>query len=162
VKTEATGVNATPISDRLEQLLRDCVSSQGFDLEEVGLTPAGKHRVLRVAVDQDGGVTLDEVADVTRAISTALDSSDEMGAQSYTLEVGSRGTSKPLTEPRHWRRNAGRLVKVKTADGETFEGRIATSDDEAVAIGTEAGERRLPYADVRKARVQVELNRKDT
>lgn len=107
-------------------------------------------------------MTLDEVADVTRAISTALDSSDEMGAQSYTLEVGSRGTSKPLTEPRHWRRNAGRLVKVKTADGETFEGRIATSDDEAVAIGTEAGERRLPYADVRKARVQVELNRKDT
>ena len=62
--------------------------------------------MLRVAVDKDGGVTLDDVADATREVNRVLDGSDVMGEQPYTLEVTSRGVDRPLTLPRHWRRNA--------------------------------------------------------
>ena len=89
----------------------------GLDLEAVELTPAGRRRVLRVAVDKDGGVTLDDVAEATKEVSRLLDASDVMGEQPYTLEVTSPGIDRPLTLPRHWRRNAGRLVKVTTHDG---------------------------------------------
>ena len=54
-----------------------------------------------------------------------------MGEQPYTLEVTSPGTDRPLTQPRHWRRNQGRLVKATLADRRTVTGRITDSDDDA-------------------------------
>ena len=105
----------SPDSSRIADALRDPLSALGLDLEAVELTPAGKRRVLRVAVDKDGGVTLDDIAEATRAVSDVLDDADLMGETAYTLEVTSRGVDRPLTEPRHWRRNRDRLVKVVPA-----------------------------------------------
>ena len=113
--------------DRIEAELVDPLSALGFDVEAVEVTPAGKRRVLRVAVDKDGGVTLDDVADATREVSRVLDESDVMGELPYTLEVTSRGVDRPLTLPRHWRRNADRLAKVTLTDGTTVTGRIGAS-----------------------------------
>jgi ribosome maturation factor RimP len=118
--------------------------------------------VLRVAVDKDGGVTLDDVAEATREVSRVLDESDTMGEQPYTLEVTSPGVDRPLTLPRHWRRNAGRLVKVITGDGGTMVGRVVSADEDEARIETDGGVRTLRYADVAKAHVQVELNRPRT
>ena len=98
--------------DRIEAELVDPLQAMGLDVEAVEVTPAGKRRVLRVAVDKDGGVTLDDVADATREVSRVLDESDVMGEMPYTLEVTSRGVDRPLTLPRHWRRNEDRLVKA--------------------------------------------------
>ncbi|MDP3890793.1 ribosome maturation factor RimP, partial [Nocardioides sp.] len=96
------------IRDRIEAELTDPLGLLGLDVEAVELTPAGKRRVLRVAVDKDGGVTLDDVAEATRAVNAVLDDSTVMGEQPYTLEVTSRGVDRPLTLPRHWRRNTDR------------------------------------------------------
>jgi ribosome maturation factor RimP len=82
-----------------------------------------------------------------------------MGEQAYTLEVTSRGVDRPLTEPRHWRRNAGRLVRVNTADGTEITGRIADVDDDQVQLTTESEQISVRFADIGKALVQVELNR---
>ena len=131
-----------------------------LDVEAVELTPAGKRRVLRIAVDKDGGVTLDDVAAATRAVSVVLDGSDAMGEQPYTLEVTSRGVDRPLTLPRHWRRNRSRLVKVTLADGSAVTGRISEADEEQVSLDVDGAERSLPYGDVKKALVQIEFNRK--
>ena len=133
----------------------------GLDVEAVELTPAGKRRVLRIAIDKDGGVTLDDVAAATRAINDVIDASDVMGEQPYTLEVTSRGVDRPLTLPRHWRRNQSRLVKVTLADGSTVTGRVTSSDDEQVTLDVDGAARALPYAEVKKALVQIEFNRKD-
>jgi ribosome maturation factor RimP len=141
------------VSGRLAEL--------GLDLEAVELTPAGKRRVLRIAIDKDGGVTLDDVAAATRAINDSIDSSDAMGEQPYTLEVTSRGVDRPLTEPRHWRRNRTRLVKVTLADESVLTGRIDESDGEQVSLDVDGTTRAVPYADVKKALVQIEFNRKD-
>jgi ribosome maturation factor RimP len=133
----------------------------GLDVEAVELTAAGKRRLLRVAVDKDGGVTMDDVADATRAVSRVLDDSDLMGNKSYTLEVTSRGVDRPLTLPRHWRRNRDRLVKVTLDGGETVTGRIVDSDEQAATVDVEGTARTVALADVAKARVQIEFNRKE-
>ena len=144
---------------RLEQLAERCVTALGLDLEAVELSRAGSRRVLRIAVDADGGVPIDTITEATRDLSKALDSSDVMGAQAYTLEVTSRGVDRPLTLPRHWRRNIGRLVVADLADGSRLKGRIAAADDDAVDVTVDDEPRRLVLADVATARVQAELTR---
>jgi len=146
--------------DRIEAELVDPLRALGLDVEAVEVTPAGKRRVLRVAVDKDGGVTLDDVADATREVSRVLDESDVMGEMPYTLEVTSRGVDRPLTLPRHWRRNEDRLVKASLTDGTSLTGRILSSDDAAVTLDVDGVRREVAYADVAKALVQIEFNRK--
>ena len=151
--------------DRIETALVDPLAALGFDLEAVELSAAGKRSILRIAVDKDGGVTMDDVAAATRAISGVLDESPLMGEQAYTLEVTSRGVDRPLTLPRHWRRNADRLVKASLIDGSEgaeVVGRIRTSDDEGVTLAVDGQERRLAEADIAKAKIQIEFNRKTT
>jgi ribosome maturation factor RimP len=146
--------------DRIEAELVDPLRVLGLDVEAVEVTPAGKRRVVRVAVDKDGGVTLDDVADATREVSRVLDESDVMGEMPYTLEVTSRGVDRPLTLPRHWRRNTDRLVKVTLTDGADLTGRITASDDTAATLDVDGQLREVAYADVAKALVQIEFNRK--
>jgi ribosome maturation factor RimP len=154
-----SSVRQDAIRERIESEITGPLTSLDLDVEAVEITPAGKRRILRIAVDKDGGVTLDDVADATRQISSVLDESDAMGEQPYTLEVTSRGVDRPLTLPRHWRRNVDRLVKVTTTDGETLEGRIATSDEGAACIDVDGTIREIAYADITRAQVQIEFNR---
>lgn len=156
-------------TDRIEAVLVGPLAELGLDLEAIDLTPAGKRRVLRVAVDTDGGVTLDDVASATKVIDAVLEAAgpdggaEVMGELPYTLEVTSRGVDRPLTLPRHWRRNAGRLVKVvRTGDQEDLVGRIGESDDDGVTLDIAGDALRVEYAEVAKALVQIEFNRKSS
>lgn len=149
---------------KVESLVAGPLRELGLDVEAVELTPAGKRRVLRVAVDKDGGVDLDDVAAATRALNVVLDESDVMGELPYTLEVTSRGVDRPLTLPRHWRRNLDRLVKVTLADGESVTGRATSYDDDvegAATLTVDGAERVIAYGDIAKALVQIEFNRKE-
>jgi ribosome maturation factor RimP len=146
--------------ERIAAEINGPLDELGLDLEAVELTPAGKRRVLRIAVDQDGGVTLDEIAVATKAVSAVLDASDVMGEMPYLLEVTSRGADSPLTLPRHWRRNAGRLVKLTLVEGGEVVGRIGDSDDDSVSLDVDGDQRQVAYADVARARVQIEFNRR--
>jgi ribosome maturation factor RimP len=148
---------------RIEQEISPPLRDLSLDVEAVEVTPAGKRRVLRIAVDKDGGVTLDDVAEATREISRVLDDSDVMGEQPYTLEVTSRGVDRPLTLPRHWRRNTDRLVAVTLAGGEQLTGRVTGADEAAdggATLDVDGTERRVPYAEVTSALVQIEFNRR--
>lgn len=153
------GSRSSPdITDRLAGELAPKIEALGLDLEAVDLTKAGKHSVLRVAVDKDGGVEMDDIADATRTISDVLDTSDAMGQAAYTLEVSSPGVDRPLTLPRHWRRNTHRLVKVAFADdSEAVTGRIMASDDDGADLDVDGSTRRVAYAEVSKAKVQIEF-----
>ncbi len=149
------------VRDRLAGILAGPLSAVGLDVEAVELTPAGKRRLLRVAVDKDGGVTLDDIADATREVSRVLDGSDVMDEHPYTLEVTSPGTDRPLTLPRHWRRNRGRLVKVARHEGETFTGRIREVDEHAALVEVDGRQREVSFDTVAKARIELEFNRKE-
>lgn len=150
------------VRDRIEAELVDPLHDLDLDIEAVEITPAGKRRIVRIAVDKDGGVTLDDVAEATKAVSAVLDESDVLGEMPYTLEVTSRGVDRPLTLARHWRRNADRLVRV-TLTSETeepFIGRINESGDDAVTLDVDGEKRKIAYANIAKAFVQIEFNRK--
>ncbi|WP_020575621.1 ribosome maturation factor RimP [Actinopolymorpha alba] len=151
--------NSSAARDRVVALLSPALSDSGLDLEAVELTPAGRRTVLRLVVDADGGVTLDQLAETSRTAAKLIDSSDAMGSGSYTLEVTSRGVDRPLTAPRHWRRNIGRLVKVIHTDGSQLVGRVETADDDSAELDADGQRARIAYADVAKARVQVEFSR---
>ncbi len=142
---------------RIAELVEPIVRAQGADLEFVSVRQAGRRGVVQVAVDTDGGVSLDAIADCSRDISEALDASDVMGETSYTLEVTSPGVHRPLTLPRHWRRAATRFVRVTMRDGETFEGRIVGSDETSVRIEVNGSIRDVEFDGVGKAVVQVEF-----
>ena len=143
----------------LENFLRPIVEQFGCDLEAADVTPAGRRRLLRVLVDRDRGISLDDVAEVTRAISKALDADDIMGEGAYTLEVSSPGVDRPLTLPRHWRRNTGRLVAVTLTAGGKLTGRIKSVSEEAAELDVDGKRQSVAYADVAKAKIQIEFNR---
>jgi ribosome maturation factor RimP len=148
--------------DSLVRLLAPVVEARGLDLEDVVVTPAGKRRLLRVVVDQDGGTSLDTVAAVSTAVAAALDDSDAMGATPYVLEVTSPGVDRPLTLPRHWRRNRTRLVTVATAESTSLAGRLVEVDDDGIGVESDGVLTRLAWDRVASGRVQVEFNRPKT
>ena len=150
----------TATRDLLQQVIEPVVAAEGLDLESLDLSQAGRRSRLRIVVDADGGVDLDRCAEASRLISRALDESDVMGEAPYTLEVSSPGVARPLTLPRHWRRAAGRLVRVTMQDGDGVTGRVVSAGEQSVVLDVDgSGEREVAYRDVRKAKVQVEFRR---
>jgi ribosome maturation factor RimP len=164
-----------PATARLTGWIGPVVAGAGYDLEELVVTPAGRRSVVRVVVDRDEGVTLDDIAEVSRAVSEVLDANDDGMGRPYVLEVTSPGVDRPLTDRRHWQRNVGRLVTMSVGPaGATDEitGRITGVDDAGVVLAVEARSkpgakkrpptpRLVPWAQVGAGRVQVEFGRAD-
>lgn len=158
---------------RLTELLEPTVASHQLILEEVQVRMAGSQRIVHVVVDLlegTGGVELDQVAEVSRSISEALDNDPRDTAEPYELEVSSPGVSRPLTEPRHWRRNVGRMVKINMIGEENLLGRITEVTDEGMTLVPElevkkgmkpkTGEaRNIEFASIRRGHVEVEFSR---
>jgi ribosome maturation factor RimP len=147
---------------RLLDVLGPVVTDAGFDLEDVVVTPAGTRRLLRLVVDRDGGVDLDDVAELSRAASSTLDASDVMGTSPYVLEVSSPGVDRPLTAPRHWRRAAGRPVAVSLRDGGRCTGRVVRAADDAVTLDVAGEPRTFGYDHIARAVVQIEFGAKSS
>jgi ribosome maturation factor RimP len=146
-------------NDRVAELLAPLVEKRGLDLEAVLIKPAGRRSVVQVLIDRDGGVDLDLVAAVSREISDALDATDLLGNNPYTLDVGSVGIDRPLSLSRHFRRNKNRLVEIETTAGEVFIDRILESNENSVTFKETA--KILDISEIKKAQVQVEFNRVD-
>lgn len=153
----------------------------GLVIEDVTVTPVGKRRLLRAWLDRDlsgldaddesspiDPLSLDEVAEATRAISAALDASEAMGEAPYVLEVGSPGVDRPLTAPRHFRHNVTRLVEISRHSGDVLTGRLVGAGPTHVSVLVAATRQeqetglRIPYADIVRAQVQVEFARPTT
>jgi ribosome maturation factor RimP len=160
---------------RLSASVEPVVTAAGYDLEELVVRAAGQRSVVRVVIDRDAGVSLDDVAELSRAISEVLDADgDDMGRSPYVLEVTSPGVDRPLSLPRHWRRNAGRLVTMAVGPERSREqvtGRVLRVQDDGVVLAVEkggakkgqvrrvVGERTVVWAELGEGRVQVEFTR---
>jgi ribosome maturation factor RimP len=153
-------------ADRIVGLLEPAVAALGMDLEDVKITSAGRRRLLRIVVDADGGVSLDDIALASRELSATLDRAAAMGEAAYTLEVSSPGVDRPLTEPKHWRRAVGRLVSAPlrpqpgtsaTAPDATVTGRVAGADSSGVRIDVDGASREFGYSELGPGRIQIEF-----
>lgn len=157
----AASPSPRPPRDVLREIVDPVVRGAGFDLEQLTVARTGRRYLLRVIVDGDEGVSLDAVADLSRVISAALDEAEAASgglmAGEYQLEVSSPGVDRPLTRPRHWRRNRGRLVKMAVA-GQQRTARVLDADETGVLFDMETVQR-VPYAELGPGRVQVEFNR---
>jgi ribosome maturation factor RimP len=176
------------IQERIHHVLRDLqgtadtpgrLGELGLSVEDLAVTPAGKRRLVRIWLDRDLSgldsddessvvepLSLDEVADATRVISAGLDASDALGEAPYVLEVGSAGVDRPLAQPRHFRRNVGRLVEIERAqdsDAGGLTGRLIAAGPTQATIVVAATKYEpqttltIPYADIARAQVQVEF-----
>jgi ribosome maturation factor RimP len=146
--------------DEIEAVVEPALAAAGYDLEGLTVTKAGRKLLVRVLIDADGGITLDDVAEASKAISKALDTADSTGGlfadAAYTLEVSSPGIDRPLTQPRHWRRNIGRLVAVPLGE-ETVTGRVVAADERGIELEVDGVSRTATYAELGSGRVQIEL-----
>lgn len=151
------GGPAEVVRSALQEVLEPIVTAAGFDLDDLDVRTAGRRHVVRVVVDSDDGVGLDDIAELSRAASKELDRHEHLIAGPYTLEVTSPGVDRPLTLPRHWRRAHLRLVTVRFHDGATMEGRVGPAGEESVVLLVRGGLRTVRYRDVARATVQVEF-----
>jgi ribosome maturation factor RimP len=147
---------------RIADVIGPVIAAAGMDLESVRVSAAGRRRLLRVVVDSDRGVSLDDAATISRKLSAALDAAPVMGDFPYTLEVSSPGVDRPLTDPRHWRRAVGRLVQVTAADAGPISGRVLAADADGVTLDVAGDRRRFGYAALGAAVVQVEFGHPHT
>jgi ribosome maturation factor RimP len=160
VKAAGEAGRASVDEARIADVIRPVIAAAGMDLESVRVTAAGRRRLLRVVVDSDQGVSLDDAATISRELSAALDAVAVMGDFPYTLEVSSPGVDRPLTDQRHWRRAVGRLVQVAVTDSggaRPVSGRVAAADADGVTLDVEGARRRFPYAALGPGAIQVEF-----
>ena len=145
-------------------VIEPVVAEHGLFLEAVTAKRAGDRQVIRVTVDLPddviGAVDADALDAVSRAVSGALDN-DDVVPGAYVLEVSTSGTSRPLTELRHFKRARTRLVNLVLANGDSLQGRlvdVSGGDDPSLVFddGT-----KVPLSTVRRGRVEVELKRLD-
>src|SRR6266571_1298647 len=147
---------------KIADVIGPVIAAAGMDLESVRVSAAGRRRLLRVVVDSDQGVSLDDAAAISRKLSAALDATPVMGDFPYTLEVSSPGVDRPLTDPRHWRRAVGRLVQVTAADAGPISGRVLAADADGVTLDVAGDRRRFGYAALGAGAVQVEFGHPQT
>jgi ribosome maturation factor RimP len=146
-------------SATLRPHIEPLVHAMGLDLEEIEVSRAGRRSVVRIIVDVDGGISLDQIADLTHAVSERIDAEPDFGDQAFTLEVSSPGVDRPLTLPRHWRRNIGRLVSITDEAGVKVQGRILSADESGATVEIKGAPTTFEYAAVKKARIEIEFKR---
>jgi ribosome maturation factor RimP len=134
------------------EAIRPIIEASGIYLEEVTLT-GGSPKTLAVIIDSDTHLTLDQVTTVTKEISEILENLPELGETSFTLEVSSPGIDRPLTLPRHWRKNHGRLATIELHNGKLVKGRIGDLSDANIAIDEDV----VPLTEIAKAHVEIEF-----
>jgi ribosome maturation factor RimP len=145
------------LASRLQPIVAEAVTAAGFDLDSFEVQQAGRRQLVKVVVDADDGIGLDEVAEVSRAVAAALDENEHVLASAYTLEVTSPGLDRPLTQQRHWRRARFRLVKITPVEGAAFLGRVGHAGEDAARVLEGGKIRDVRYADVAKAVMEIEF-----
>jgi len=142
-----------PMNEEISAAIRPIIEATGNYLEELTITTAGKVKILTVIVDSDVHLNLDQVTAVTKEISLVIEELPVLGDTAFTLEVTSPGLDRPLTKPRHWRKNLDRLVKITMTSGQVIEGRIGAATETSVLVD----ENTVSFEDIKRAVLEIEF-----
>ncbi|KGA03759.1 hypothetical protein GM49_0570 [freshwater metagenome] len=142
-----------PLNEDISAAIRPIIEASGNYLEELTITSAGKVKILTVIVDSDSHLNLDQITAVTKEISEVIEALEEVGDSAFTLEVTSPGIDRPLTKPRHWRKNFDRLVKITMTSGQDIQGRIGEATETAVLVG----DQKVSFEDIKRAVLEIEF-----
>ena len=147
-------------TNQMWDLLEPVVTGMGYELVEVEYNPSTRHGVLRIYIDHEDGIQLDDCTDVSHQVSALLDVEDLIQGH-YNLEVSSPGLDRPLTSIKDYQRFTGEMVKIKTAmaiDGRrNFKGRLCGIEGDEINIDCDGQQFYLPLASIEKARLVPEF-----
>ena len=142
-----------PLNEDISAAIRPIIEASGNYLEELTITSAGKVKILTVIVDSDSHLNLDQITAVTKEISEVIETLEELGDTAFTLEVTSPGIDRPLTKPRHWRKNLDRLVKITMTSGQDIQGRIGEATETVVLVN----DQKVSFEDIKRAVLEIEF-----
>jgi ribosome maturation factor RimP len=141
------------LNEDISAAIRPIIEASGNYLEELTITSAGKVKILTVIVDSDSHLNLDQITAVTKEISEVIETLEELGDTAFTLEVTSPGIDRPLTKPRHWRKNLDRLVKITMTSGQDIQGRIGEATETVVLVN----DQKVSFEDIKRAVLEIEF-----
>jgi len=139
--------------EEISAVITPALAILGFYLEDITITTAGKRSMLTVIVDGDTHLSLDQVTAATKAISELVENIQSLGDSPFTLEVTSPGIDRPLTKPRHWRKNIDRLVKIVLQDGKEVKGRIKDASELSATVDQQV----ILFTDIKRATLEIEF-----
>jgi ribosome maturation factor RimP len=142
-----------PLNEEISAAIRPIIEATGNYLEELTITSAGKVKILTVIVDSDTHLNLDQITAVTKEISEVVEALEALGESAFTLEVTSPGIDRPLTKPRHWRKNFDRLVKITMSSGDEIKGRVGDATETTVLVDSQ----KVSYEDIKRAVLEIEF-----
>ena len=141
------------LNEDISAAIRPIIEATGNYLEELTITSAGKVKILTVIVDSDSHLNLDQITAVTKEISEVIETLEELGDTAFTLEVTSPGIDRPLTKPRHWRKNLDRVVKITMTSGQDIQGRIGEATEAVVLVN----DQKVSFEDIKRAVLEIEF-----
>jgi ribosome maturation factor RimP len=152
----------TNVADMVTDLVEPIAEERGLDLVDVEFQPKGRRSVLRLYLDREGGVGLDDLAAFSREVSSVLDAHDAVPGQ-YTLECSSPGINRRLRKPDDFERFCGKSVRVRTttpiAGSRNFVGRLVSTSRDGIEIDDEAqGRLTVPFRSIERAHYEHDFS----
>jgi len=144
------------IDNRLTEMLEPAVEAAGFELVGIEYIRAGKHSTLRIYIDHQDGIDVDDCVEVSRQCSAVLDVEDPI-TNEYNLEVSSPGLDRPLFKPHHYEERIGEIISlqlVMPSNGRrNFKGEVISVEGEMITVKVDGQEFTLALANVKKANI---------
>ncbi len=144
------------------EVLHPIVEENSCELVDIKYLRESGGRVLRIYLDKEGGVTVDDCANVSRELGVVLDAYDII-PHSYTLEVSSPGLRRPLKRQSDYERFKGRRVKIKTTDPvedrRVFSGTLLGMKGEMILVQVEGRSYSVPFGSVSRANLEIDFGK---
>ena len=152
------------IIERVKDIAAKIAGESGIELVHVDLAGTKRDAVLRIYIDKEGGVTIEDCSNISRSIEAVLDVEEHLIPSKYVLEVSSPGIERELYSLNDFRKFSGQLAKVKTRNGidgqKTFVGQIVAVEDDKITIDDRTkGMVGFDYSDVDKANLKIDLSK---
>jgi ribosome maturation factor RimP len=148
------------VIESVREIVNPLLLENGFELVDLEYRREGRARVLRIFIDKDGGITVDDCAKVSRELGTLLDVHDVIPG-SYNLEVSSPGLTRVLKKPRDFERFRGKKVKIKTktdiGDRRVFVGRLLDFADDVATVLVNGHTYLIAYDKIEKANLEMDF-----
>lgn len=150
------------VEDKVRAFALRTAEEFGFELFDLGLSGSGSRTLLRVMIDKEGGITLNDCEAYSRRLEAVLDVEDPI-AGPYTLEVSSPGLDRPLKNPGDFGKNIGKLVRVVTKEKMNnqsfFLGRLEGVNGELITLSLKDREEKvvIPFSAIAKAKLEIEI-----
>ena len=150
------------LEQKIRSLAEALITDDMHYIVDVSVKGTGQGCRVRILLDGDEGVTIDECAELSRAIGNSIEEGDLID-KAYNLEVSSPGVDFPLASERQYRKNVGRMLKIRTREGRELKGKLENAGNDSITVLTSRGkgkkkeekEEILSYGEIEKAIVQI-------